>query len=85
MCPGLAIEKHVISAEDMKNHCAASYCFPPNKLMEAMLKDTCLDTRIHNPLADCYETLLDLIAFGSNEVRVYIYASKDKSLDDKSL
>lgn len=70
MCPGLAIEKHVISAEDLKNHCAASYCFPPDKLMEAMLEDTCLDTRIHNPLADCYESVLDLIAFGSDEVRI---------------
>uniref|UniRef100_A0A1B6DYK5 Roc domain-containing protein n=2 Tax=Clastoptera arizonana TaxID=38151 RepID=A0A1B6DYK5_9HEMI len=72
MCPGLAIEKHIISVEDLRSHCVAPYCYPPDVLMKAMLEDTCLDTQVHNPLADCQETLFDLIAFGSNEVKELI-------------
>lgn len=68
MCPGLSVEKHVLSALDLRNHCAASYCFPPDQLMLALLSDDRLDARLYNPLAECYETLAELIAFNSNEV-----------------
>ncbi|XP_054286268.1 death-associated protein kinase 1-like [Macrosteles quadrilineatus] len=81
MCPGLSVEKHVLSTLDLKNHCAASYCFPPDQLMTALLSEEKLDSKLYNPLAECNETLSDLIAFNSNEVREMLVPADQLSVN----
>ncbi|XP_046679554.1 death-associated protein kinase dapk-1-like [Homalodisca vitripennis] len=80
MCPGLSVEKHVLSALDLRNHCGASYCFPPDQLMLALLSEERLNSRLYNPLAECYETLAELITFNSNEVREMLLAADQLSV-----
>lgn len=68
VCPGLPLEKHVMSAEQLKKHCSKVYCWPPDELMKAVLKPPHLESKLVNPVTENSECVLDLIGFRSPEV-----------------
>ncbi|KAK7866658.1 hypothetical protein R5R35_000274 [Gryllus longicercus] len=69
MSPGLPIEKHVLSAEQLREHSEEVHCWSPADLMEAVLRPQRLDSTLLNPVTEHKETLLDLVGFGAPEVR----------------
>lgn len=77
MSPGLPIEKHVLSAEQLREHCEEVYCWSPADLMEAVLKPQRLDSTVLNPVTEHKETLLDLVGFGAPEVRDLVLTGDD--------
>jgi hypothetical protein len=70
MSPGLPIEKHVLSAEQLRLHSDLVHCWSPDQLMASILKPSCLSTKLFNPLTGNHESVLDLVGFGASEVSV---------------
>ena len=68
MCPGLVLEKHVLSAEQLRLHAPAVYAWPPPDLFSAILTNGSEATLV-NPVTGNKETFMDLICLGSKEVR----------------
>ncbi|XP_033608089.1 death-associated protein kinase dapk-1 isoform X3 [Cryptotermes secundus] len=68
MSPGLPIEKHILSAEQLRLHSDLVHCWPPDQLMECILQPSCLNAKLFNPLTGNYESVLDLVGFGASEV-----------------
>lgn len=76
MVPGLVVEKHYLSAYDLKTHATPLHSYSPEVLMKAFLEETGLDTMLSNPLANVSESVLQLISFGADEVfREFIYVN----------
>lgn len=76
MVPGLLIEKHFLSAYDLRTHASPMHCYPPDTVMLAAISDAGMDTKLSNPLANVSESVLQLISFGAEEVwtfKKYIY------------
>ncbi|XP_068081595.1 death-associated protein kinase 1 [Anabrus simplex] len=69
MSPGLPIEKHVLSAEQLRLHSDIVHCWSPDELMACVLKPPHLDALLFNPLTGNKESLLELVGFGCPEVR----------------
>uniref|UniRef100_A0A023EZ51 Putative serine/threonine protein kinase n=1 Tax=Triatoma infestans TaxID=30076 RepID=A0A023EZ51_TRIIF len=67
VAPGLVVEKHLMSAYDLRTHAIPIYCYSPDILMKASLETTDLDTQVTNPLANTTESILQLISFGMDE------------------
>ena len=70
MCPGLVLEKHVLSAEQLRNHAPAVYAWPPPDLFAAILTDGC-EAMLLNPITGNKESFLQLICLGSKEVSFF--------------
>lgn len=70
MSPGLLIEKHVLSAEQLRLHSDLVHCWSPDKLMACILQPSCLNAKLLNPLTGNHESLLDLVGFGASEVKM---------------
>ncbi|KAJ9574049.1 hypothetical protein L9F63_008575, partial [Diploptera punctata] len=68
MSPGLPIEKHVLSAEQLRLHSDLVHCWSPDELMETILQPSCLNAKLLNPLTGNYESVLDLVGFGASEM-----------------
>ncbi|XP_071450473.1 death-associated protein kinase 1-like isoform X2 [Hetaerina americana] len=67
MSPGLPVEKHVLSAKQLAEHCEVVYCWSPGQLLEAVFNGG-LDAKLLNPLTEKEESMLDLIGFGAEEI-----------------
>lgn len=66
VCPGLLVEKHVLSCIELKSHSEVPYCYPPDAITAAMLEtESTLDVALFNPNIDSQETITDLIMFGN--------------------
>ncbi|XP_014251310.1 death-associated protein kinase 1-like isoform X2 [Cimex lectularius] len=65
--PGLLMEKHTLSAYDLRTHASPVYCYAPDVLMKASLESKGFETMVTNPLANTSETILELISFGMEE------------------
>jgi hypothetical protein len=72
MSPGLPIEKHVLSAEQLRLHSDLIHCWSPDQLMACILQPSCLNAKLFNPLTGNYELVLDLVGFGASEVSVTV-------------
>ncbi|CAH0563355.1 unnamed protein product [Brassicogethes aeneus] len=69
VCPGLMIEKHVISSQDLKAHCDEPFCYEPQSISTSMLEaESTLDITLFNPIREKHETIVELIMFGNVEL-----------------
>ncbi|XP_069694753.1 death-associated protein kinase 1-like isoform X2 [Periplaneta americana] len=68
MSPGLPIEKHILSAEQLRLHSDIVHCWSPDQLMSCILQPPCLSAKLLNSLTGNYESVLDLVGFGAAEV-----------------
>jgi len=68
MSPGLPVEKHVLSAEQLRLHSDLVHCWSPDQLMACILQPSGLNSKLLNPLTGNYESVLDLVGFGAFEV-----------------
>lgn len=65
--PGLVVEKHYLSAYDLRTHACPLHCYSPDVVMMASLEESGLDTVLSNPLANVSESVLQLLSFGADE------------------
>ncbi|EFA08636.2 death-associated protein kinase 1 isoform X2 [Tribolium castaneum] len=64
VCPGLLIEKHVLSPLELKRHSEGPFCYPSDIITTAMLEaESTLDVALYNPNVDAQETIAQLIMF----------------------
>ena len=70
MSPGLPVEKHVLSAEQLRLHSDLVHCWSPDQLMAGILQPSGLNFKLLNPLTGNYESVLDLVGFGAFEVNM---------------
>lgn len=75
MSPGLPVEKHVLSAEQLRLHSDLVQCWSPDQLMAGILQPSGLNSKLLNPLTGNYESVLDLVGFGAFEVNMTWYAN----------
>ncbi|KAK8380306.1 hypothetical protein O3P69_016726 [Scylla paramamosain] len=67
MCPGLVLEKHVLSSEQLATHAATVYAWPPADIYTALLSGG-VQATLANPLTAKEETFTSLVCFGSQDV-----------------
>ncbi|CAL4126795.1 unnamed protein product, partial [Meganyctiphanes norvegica] len=67
MCPGLVLEKHVLSSAQLSNHSPSIYAWAPADIYTALLKDG-LNAQLGNPVSGKSENFTQLICFGAQEV-----------------
>nr|XP_045596116.1 death-associated protein kinase 1-like isoform X2 [Procambarus clarkii] len=67
MCPGLVLEKHVLSAEQLTAHSPTVYAWPPADIYTALLGNGVRASLI-NPITEKEETFTQLVCFGSQDV-----------------
>ncbi|PSN41147.1 hypothetical protein C0J52_05197 [Blattella germanica] len=77
MSPGLPIEKHILSAEQLRLHSDLVQCWAPDELMASILQPPCLNAKLFNPLTGNYESVLDLVGFGAPEVSELVLSGDD--------
>ena len=71
MSPGLAVDKHVLSSSDLRQHrdADAVHVYAPAVVVKAMHAGGGFDAVLRNPKSRKQETLKDLLCFGSDDVR----------------
>ncbi|XP_071518371.1 death-associated protein kinase 1-like [Panulirus ornatus] len=67
MCPGLVLEKHVLSAEQLSGHASTVYAWPPADIYTTLLSNG-VRASLHNPLTEKEEAFIQLVCFGSQDV-----------------
>ncbi|XP_045116659.1 death-associated protein kinase 1-like isoform X4 [Portunus trituberculatus] len=67
MCPGLVLEKHVLSSEQLAAHAATVYAWPPADIYTALLSGG-VQATLANPITAKEETFTSLVCFGSQDV-----------------
>ncbi|XP_042240945.1 death-associated protein kinase 1-like isoform X3 [Homarus americanus] len=67
MCPGLVLEKHVLSADQLTSHSSTVYAWPPADIYTSLLGGG-VRASLHNPLTEKDETFSQLVCFGSQDV-----------------
>ncbi|XP_063915757.1 death-associated protein kinase dapk-1-like [Zophobas morio] len=69
VCPGLLVEKHILSPFELKNHSGAPFCYQPDVITAAMLEaESTLDIALYNPNIDGQETIVQMIMFDEMEL-----------------
>lgn len=64
MCPGLLLERHVLSAFQLRVHSPVPFRYEPHVVAAAMLEaESTLDVALYNPEVDRTETLIELLLF----------------------
>ncbi|KAJ8953553.1 hypothetical protein NQ318_002973 [Aromia moschata] len=65
VCPGLLVEKHILSSGELKMHSVEPFAYEPQHIMSAMLEaESTLDLTFANPNLNVHETIIQLIMFG---------------------
>lgn len=67
MCPGLVLEKHVLSSEQLAAHGSTVYAWPPADMYTALLNKG-VGAALLNPLTEREEAFTQLVCFGSQDV-----------------
>lgn len=67
MCPGLVLEKHVLSAQQLSAHASTVYAWPPADIYTILLGNG-VRASLHNPLTEKEEAFTQLVCFGSQDV-----------------
>lgn len=70
MCPGLVLEKHVLSSEQLTSHAATVYAWPPADIYTALLGGG-VQATLGNPLTGKEEAFTSLVCFGSQDVSLF--------------
>ncbi|RZC35529.1 Ankyrin repeat domain containing protein [Asbolus verrucosus] len=69
VCPGLLVEKHILSTSELKIHSEMPFCYQPNVITTAMLEaESTLDVALYNSNSDGQETIVQLIMFNDLEL-----------------
>lgn len=69
MSPGMGVDKCVMSSHDLKNYDSKVFAWDPAQTAKSLFLDG-FGAKVYNPVAKVEESLLDLICFGSKEVRI---------------
>lgn len=67
MCPGLVLEKHVLSSEQLTSHAATVYAWPPADIYTSLLGGG-VQATLGNPITGKEEAFTSLVCFGSQDV-----------------
>lgn len=69
VCPGLLIERHILSSQQLRVHDNEPYCFHPDILMAAILEsESTLDVTLYNPETGKHETISQLLLFDNTDL-----------------
>ncbi|XP_018326507.1 death-associated protein kinase 1 [Agrilus planipennis] len=69
VCPGIIIEKHVLSPHELCIHCPDPYVYDPADIFAATLDaESVLDIALYNPNIDIHESITSLIMFGDADL-----------------
>lgn len=88
ICPGLLVERHILSPQQLRIHNPEPYCYSPEILMSAMLEaESTLDVMLLNGDTEKQESIMQLVLFGNKyyyfkllkkyNVAVYFQAVED--------
>lgn len=74
MSPGLSVDKHVLSSNDLKRHSKDIHDYSAEDIVQALDRDG-FDAIMRNPNAEkeVEEKMDELVCFGSKEVRPFSY------------
>lgn len=75
MCPGLVLEKHVLSSEQLGGHGTTVYAWPPADMYTALLNKG-VGAALLNPLTEKEEAFTQLVCFGSQDVSFQVFFIK---------
>lgn len=75
MCPGLVLEKHVLSADQLRDHAATVYSWPPADIYTALLSGGSRVSLL-NPLTHKEESFTQLVCFGSQDVSTVSFVNE---------
>lgn len=65
ICPGLLIERHILSSHQLRVHHLDPYSYDPQIVMSAMLDaESTLDVTLYNQEVERQESLVQLVLFG---------------------
>lgn len=65
VCPGLLVEKHILSPYELRVHSLEPFCYEPQYITSAMLEaESTLDLTLLNQNVNILETIVQLIMFG---------------------
>lgn len=74
VCPGLLIERHILSSFQLKIHSPIPYCYESHVISAAMLEaESTLDVLLYNPEIDKTETIIALLLFGNSKITTRIF------------
>ncbi|KAB7507730.1 Death-associated protein kinase dapk-1, partial [Armadillidium nasatum] len=76
MCPGLVLEKHIMSSEQLKEHTNPIYAWSPADVFAGLMADG-VSCKLKNPLTKREESFSQLICLGSQEVLNSITTGRD--------
>ncbi|XP_044740300.1 death-associated protein kinase 1-like isoform X2 [Chrysoperla carnea] len=83
ICPGLIIERHVLSTDQLKSHSTEIHCWPPDVINAAILEaESCEDVTLTNPITEKSESIVDLVMFGCSTLSTILQWSCSLSCRD---
>lgn len=67
VCPGLIIERHILSTQQLRVHFDEPHCYSSDVVCAAMLEgESTLDVSLHNVETDKLESIVQLVLFGKS-------------------
>lgn len=86
VCPGLLIERHILSSLQLKIHSPVPFCYEPHVISAAMLEaESTLDVSLYNPDIDRTETIIELLLFGDDSQAQHWKTWQYLFVDDEEL
>ncbi|XP_076061666.1 death-associated protein kinase dapk-1-like isoform X4 [Oratosquilla oratoria] len=67
MCPGLVLEKHILSSSQLSNHSPTVFAWTPSSVYSSLLADG-MAASLHNPITNTSEAFMQLVCFGAQDV-----------------
>ncbi|XP_031354372.1 death-associated protein kinase 1-like isoform X2 [Photinus pyralis] len=69
VCPGLVMERHILSVHQLRIHCIEPYAYPSQLLSTAMLEsESTLEITLQNTETEKFENVITLALFGDVEL-----------------
>lgn len=66
ICPGLIIERHILSAFQLQVHHPCPFTYEPHVISTAMLEaESTIDIALYNPEIGKTESIVELVLFGN--------------------
>ncbi|XP_076253957.1 death-associated protein kinase dapk-1-like [Rhynchophorus ferrugineus] len=73
ICPGLSLETHILSPEELRLYTDEPYCYPPQIVTAAIMDaESTLDVLLYNPNISSHETISQLVMFDDVDVARHI-------------
>ncbi|KAF5270741.1 hypothetical protein FQA39_LY01479 [Lamprigera yunnana] len=69
ICPGLIVERHIMSAQQLRVHCVEPYVYLPDVVCNTMIEsESTLDVVFQNPETEKFESIVQLALFDDIEL-----------------